>query len=89
MISQYNSTEPAAAPRNLGLLIAKRLTVRGFLVADHADLRDQFTEEMAGWLREDRVKYDETFADGIDNAPDAFLGVLRGDNLGKMLVRLG
>ncbi|MFD2078313.1 hypothetical protein SAMN05421678_114146 [Actinopolymorpha cephalotaxi] len=89
MISQYNSTEPPAAPRNLGLLIAQRLTVRGFLVADHADLQDQFVGEMAGWLREDRVKYDETFADGIENAPDAFLGVLRGDNLGKMLVRLG
>ncbi|MFC7548488.1 NADP-dependent oxidoreductase [Plantactinospora sp. GCM10030261] len=89
MISQYNSTEPPAAPRNLALLIGKRLTVRGFLVSDHGHLRDQFVGEMAGWLREGRIRYDETVVDGLENAPEAFLGLLRGENLGKMLVRLG
>ncbi|MEU1886220.1 NADP-dependent oxidoreductase [Micromonospora sp. WMMD987] len=88
MIAQYNSAEPPAAPRNLALVIGKRLTLRGFLVGDHGDLRDQFVTEVGGWLREGRLSYDETIVDGIENAPDAFLGLLRGENLGKMLVRL-
>ncbi|MGW9194949.1 NADP-dependent oxidoreductase [Micromonospora chersina] len=88
MIAQYNATEPPAAPRNLALLIGKRLTLRGFLVGDHGHLREQFVQEMAGWLRDGRISYDETVVDGIERAPEAFLGMLRGENLGKMLVRL-
>ncbi|MFG1890782.1 NADP-dependent oxidoreductase [Micromonospora sp. NPDC049051] len=88
MIAQYNDTEPPAAPRNLALLIGKRLTLRGFLVGDHGHLRDEFVREMAGWLRDGKVSYDETVVDGIENAPEAFLGLLRGENLGKMLVRV-
>ncbi|MDZ5442783.1 NADP-dependent oxidoreductase [Micromonospora sp. 4G57] len=88
MIAQYNSSEPPAAPRNLALVIGKRLTLRGFLVGDHGHLRDQFVQEMSGWLRDGRISYDETVVDGIENAPAAFLGVLRGENLGKMLVRV-
>ncbi|SBT44616.1 NADP-dependent oxidoreductase [Micromonospora auratinigra] len=88
MIAQYNSTEPPAAPRNLALVIGKRLTLRGFLVGDHGHLRDQFVQEMAGWLRDGKLSYDETVVDGIEKAPEAFLGLLRGENLGKMLVRV-
>ncbi|MET7750009.1 NADP-dependent oxidoreductase [Micromonospora sp. NPDC005367] len=88
MIAQYNDTVPPAAPRNLAQVIGKRLTLRGFLAGDHQGLRDQFIHEMAGWLREGRVSYDETVVDGVENAPSAFLGLLRGENLGKMLVRL-
>lgn len=88
MIAQYNATEPPAAPRNLALVIGKRLTLRGFLVGDHGHLREQFVQEVAGWLREGRLSYDETIVDGIEQAPAAFLGLLRGENLGKMLVRL-
>ena len=88
MIAQYNETEPPAAPRNLALLIGKRLTLRGFLVGDHGHLRGQFVQEMSGWLRDGKIAYDETVVDGIENAPEAFLGLLRGQNLGKMLVRV-
>ncbi|QGN47735.1 zinc-binding dehydrogenase [Micromonospora sp. WMMC415] len=88
MIAQYNATEPPAAPRNLALLIGKRLTLRGFLVGDHGHLRDQFVREVAGWLRDGKLVYDETVVDGIENAPAAFLGLLRGENLGKMLVKV-
>ncbi|MFD0787001.1 zinc-binding dehydrogenase, partial [Micromonospora azadirachtae] len=88
MIAHYNDTEPPAAPRNLAQVIGKRLTLRGFLAGDHQGLRDQFVQEMAGWLRDGSVSYDETVVDGIENAPSAFLGLLRGENLGKMLVRL-
>ncbi|MGA4730139.1 NADP-dependent oxidoreductase [Micromonospora taraxaci] len=88
MIAQYNATEPPAAPRNLALVIGKRLTLRGFLVNDHNDVRSAFVSDVAGWLRDGTLSYDETIVDGIENAPSAFLGVLRGDNLGKMLVRV-
>jgi NADPH-dependent curcumin reductase CurA len=86
-ISQYNETEPRG-PRNLSLAIGKRLTLRGFLVLDHGDRRAAFTEEVGEWLREGRLQIAETFVDGIERAPDAFMGMLRGENLGKMLVRL-
>ncbi|MFB9239692.1 NADP-dependent oxidoreductase [Plantactinospora siamensis] len=88
MIAQYNSAEPPAAPRNLAQVVGKRLTLRGFLVNDHNDLRDRFVADMSGWLRDGAIRYDETVVDGIERAPEAFLGLLRGENLGKMLVRL-
>ncbi|SDZ08139.1 hypothetical protein SAMN05444365_105225 [Micromonospora pattaloongensis] len=87
-IAQYNATEPPAAPRNLALAIGKRLTLRGFIVGDHNHLRDAFVAEVGGWLRAGQLRYDETVVDGLRNAPEAFLGLLRGENLGKMLVRL-
>jgi NADPH-dependent curcumin reductase CurA len=88
-ISQYNATEPPAGPRNLALAIGNRLTLRGFLVGDHSDRATAFVEEMAGWLAEGKVQSDETIVDGgIEAAPGAFIGLLRGANSGKMLVRL-
>jgi NADPH-dependent curcumin reductase CurA len=86
-ISQYNNPD-ATGIRNLTLLISKRITLQGFLVLDHWGRRQEFVEEMAGWLREGRVHVAETFVDGIDHAVDGFLGMLRGENLGKMIVRL-
>ncbi|WP_018721551.1 NADP-dependent oxidoreductase [Salinispora fenicalii] len=88
MIAQYNATEPPAAPRNLAMIISKRLTLRGFIVSDHGQLGEQFVQEVGGWLRDGKLSYDETIIDGIENAPAAFLGLLRGENLGKMLVRV-
>ncbi|WP_025617921.1 NADP-dependent oxidoreductase [Salinispora cortesiana] len=88
MIAQYNATEPPAAPRNLAMIIRNRLTLRGFIVSDHGHLGEQFVQEVGGWLRDGKLSYDETIIDGIENAPAAFLGMLRGENLGKMLVRV-
>jgi NADPH-dependent curcumin reductase CurA len=88
MISQYNATEPPAAPRNLALLIGKRIRVQGMLVMDHTTLQPQFVSEVSGWIRSGELRYQETVADGIDNAVDAFLGMLKGENTGKMVVRL-
>lgn len=88
MIAQYNAAEPPAAPRNLAMIISKRLTLRGFIVSDYGQLGEQFVQEVGGWLRDGKLSYDETIIDGIENAPAAFLGLLRGENLGKMLVRV-
>lgn len=87
-ISQYNASEPTPGPRNLALAIGKQLTLRGFIVTSYGHLAPAFHAEMSQWLREGRVRYDETIVDGLENAPEAFLGMLRGANLGKMLVRL-
>ncbi|GII21619.1 NADP-dependent oxidoreductase [Planosporangium mesophilum] len=87
-ISQYNAEEAAPGPRNLFLAVGKRLTLRGFLVGDHADRMPDFVAEVGAWLREGRLRVDETVVEGIENAPEAFLSMLRGANRGKMLVRL-
>ncbi len=88
MISLYNATEPQPGPRNLPLFIARRLSMRGFLVIDYGHLRPEFLREVGEWYAEGKIIAEETVVDGIENAVDAFLGVLRGANLGKMLVRL-
>jgi NADPH-dependent curcumin reductase CurA len=88
MISLYNATEPSPAPHNLVELIRKRITMRGFLVLDFAHLRDQFFTEVGGWIADGSLRYDETVVDGLAQAPEAFLGLLRGRNTGKMLVRI-
>ncbi|MHC6628422.1 NADP-dependent oxidoreductase [Streptomyces globosus] len=85
-IAQYNNTEPAPGPRNLALAIGKRLRLQGVLVGDHAGLQPQFVEDVAGWLRSGRLVADETVVEGIENATGAFLGMLRGENTGKMIV---
>jgi NADPH-dependent curcumin reductase CurA len=88
MISQYNALSPMPGPANLALLIQNRITLRGFLVADHADVRPAFVTDMSGWLREGRIVWRETVVDGLENAVTAFRGLLSGGNTGKMLVRL-
>jgi NADPH-dependent curcumin reductase CurA len=88
MISVYNDTEPAPGPRNLARLIQTRGRIEGFLVGDHYDLQPQFVQEVGPWVRSGELKYRETVLEGIENTLEAFLGVLRGDNIGKMLVRL-
>lgn len=89
MIAQYNSTEPPAAPRNLAQVLTKRLRMEGMIVMDHMDLRAEFVKDVAGWLADGRLQYQETTVEGIENGFDAFLGVMRGANTGKMIVSLG
>ncbi|MFI6694221.1 NADP-dependent oxidoreductase [Streptomyces sp. NPDC050433] len=88
MISQYNSTEATPAPRNLAMVIGKRLRLQGMLVTDHMALQPQFVKDVAGWLASGELKYRETFVEGIENGYDAFVGLLRGENTGKMVVTL-
>ena len=88
MISLYNATELPPGPKNLGLVIPRRLSIRGFLVGDHLDRLPDFEREMSGWLADGRVLSKETIVDGIEMAPRAFLGMLQGDNVGKMVVRV-
>jgi NADPH-dependent curcumin reductase CurA len=87
-VSQYNATEPAPGPRNIGLAMPRRLTLRGFIILDHMHRFGDFIAEVGPWIASGKIHTRETLVDGIENAPQAFLGLLRGDNTGKMLVRL-
>lgn len=86
-ISSYNATEPPPGPRNIALAVGKQLTLRGFIIGSHRHRHDEFVAQVGGWLREGALRYEETVVDGIENMVEAFLGMLRGDNTGKMLVR--
>ncbi|MDI6101020.1 NADP-dependent oxidoreductase [Actinoplanes sp. NEAU-A12] len=88
-IAQYNDVAPPAAPRNLASAIGKEINLRGFLVGNHSHRMPDFVAEVGGWLRSGRITARETIVDGLENAPEAFLGLLRGDNTGKMVVKLG
>jgi NADPH-dependent curcumin reductase CurA len=87
-ISLYNATEPQPGPRNLTLAIGKQLTLRGYLVGAHLHLRDEFLRDVRAWLASGQVRFPETVIDGIEHMPEAFIGMLGGQNLGKMLVRV-
>ncbi|CAM5351942.1 MULTISPECIES: NADP-dependent oxidoreductase [Streptomyces] len=87
-IAQYNDTGAATGPRNIALAIGKRLRLQGFIVGDHSDLQPQFVDEVSAWVRSGELKYNETFVEGIDNGVEGFLGMLRGENTGKMIIDL-
>ncbi|MEV4611658.1 NADP-dependent oxidoreductase [Kitasatospora sp. NPDC049258] len=88
-IAQYNSTQPPAAPRNLFDVVGKSLRLEGFLVRDHLDAQQELYAFLAPHIRSGRVVPDETVREGFDQVVGAFLGLFRGENTGKMIVKLG
>ncbi len=87
-ISQYNATAPVPGPRNLSVSIGSGLNLRGFIVGMFPELREPFQEEMTGWIESRQIVWRETVLDGIQRAPEAFIGLFTGVNVGKMLVKL-
>ena len=87
LIAQYNSPTPMPGPDMFSVL-RKRLMLRGFIVSDFAAKQSDFLREAGEWVRTGRLKYREDVADGLEQAPAAFLGLLQGKNFGKMLVRV-
>lgn len=87
-IAQYNSTTRTPGPGNMANIITRGLTLTGFTVGHHFDQLPEFTRTMGQWFAAGEVVHDETVVDGIDNAVDAFLGLMRGQNTGKMVVRI-
>ena len=87
-ISRYNSTQPEPGPRNLAFVVSKRLRIQGFIVTDHIDRYRDFLAEVGPWVASGQLQYRETILDGLESTPAAFAGLFRGDNVGKMLVRL-
>ncbi|MBM4440406.1 MAG: NADP-dependent oxidoreductase [Candidatus Rokubacteria bacterium] len=88
LVSQYNATEMPAGP-NWGVLLVNRVLVKGFIVSDHIDRLPDFLRDVGGWLREGRIKYREDIVNGLEQAPEAFIGLLQGRNFGKLIVKVG
>ncbi|HEX8665180.1 MAG TPA: NADP-dependent oxidoreductase [Beijerinckiaceae bacterium] len=92
LIANYNMTElpagPDRTPQLFRAVLTKRLTIRGFIVWDFQAQAREFATEVGGWLREGRIKYREDVVEGLENAPQAFMGLLKGKNFGKLLVRV-
>ena len=91
-IAHYNDTGPPPGPDRLAgamrIILTRRLTVRGFIIFDHHHRIPDFTRDVSEWLRDGRIVYREDLVDGIDNAVGAFLGLLRGENFGKLVVKV-
>ena len=87
-ISQYNVDQPELGPRLLWKLIEKRARVEGFLVLDYAARYKEAFTQLVDWLRADKLHYRETVTLGLENAPRAFIGMLRGQNIGKQIVEV-
>jgi hypothetical protein len=88
-ISGYNATTPRPGPANLFLAVGRRLTLRGMLVADHFPRWDQWRATAAPWVADGSLPVVQTVHEGLAAAPDALVGLLRGTNTGKAVVRLG
>ncbi len=89
MIESYNATEARPGPSNIINVVGKRLRIQGFIVSDFNDKAAEFATEMTGWIKAGKVRWKETIDEGIDAAPGAFLKLFSGENMGKMLVKLG
>jgi NADPH-dependent curcumin reductase CurA len=88
MISRYNDLEAQSGPRNLFYIVGKSIKMQGFIVLQFQHLRDQFRADMAQWIREGKMRWEETVFTGVESAPSAFIGLFSGANTGKMLVKL-
>ena len=88
-ISQYNLPTPELAPRNMGLLIQKQARMEGFLVFNFAHRHEHARQRMAAWIRSGDLRYREDVVEGLENAPEAFIGMMTGENFGKLLVKVG
>jgi NADPH-dependent curcumin reductase CurA len=88
MISNYNDEELRPGPRGMTVIIGRRLRIQGFIVTDHMDVSAEYAAKVSGWLADEKLQYRETIAEGIENAPAAFIDMLKGGNTGKQIVQL-
>jgi NADPH-dependent curcumin reductase CurA len=87
LISQYNATEPYGV-KTIQSILTNRIKMQGFIVSDRMELWAKALPELAGWVATGKLKYRETVTEGLENAPRAFIGLLKGENFGKQLVKL-
>ena len=92
-IAHYNDTTlpegPDRLPQFMGLVLTRRLSVRGFIQFDHLDLMPDFRRDMTAWIADGKVRYREDIVDGLENTVEAFRGLLTGRNRGKLIIRVG
>ncbi|WP_193162089.1 NADP-dependent oxidoreductase [Microbulbifer hainanensis] len=93
LVSQYNATSLPEGPDRLGQLmgmsLVKRLKIQGFIIFDYQDRFGEFFPQMSEWVASGKIKYREEIVDGLEQAPEAFMGLLQGKNFGKLVIRVG
>ncbi|MBD7936546.1 NADP-dependent oxidoreductase [Cytobacillus sp. Sa5YUA1] len=87
-ISSYNATEVVYGPRIQGLLVQKSALMKGFIVGDYADNHEEGLKQLGEWVNSGKLQYRENIVEGLEKAPHAFIGLFKGDNLGKQLVKV-
>ncbi|GAA1410941.1 NADP-dependent oxidoreductase [Glutamicibacter uratoxydans] len=87
-ISSYNSTQPSQGPGNLANMITRGLKLQGFTLANYLEHAGEFSSQMGQWFAEGKIAYDETIVEGIEHTVEAFIQMMQGKNVGKMLVRI-
>ncbi len=87
-ISLYNSSQPEPGPKNLFLAVQRRLRLQGFIVSDHFSEMGQCVSDIKSWVKAGKISLDQTVVDGLESAPTALVGLMKGQNLGKMLVKV-
>jgi hypothetical protein len=92
LIAHYNQTELPAGPDRMsllqGLILQRSIKMQGFIVSNYRDRIPDFIGDMTGWLAQGKIKYREDMVEGLENAPQAFLGLFTGANFGKLVVRV-
>ena len=88
-IAEYQDKTPIAGPPKMFTIVQRRLAIQGFIVSDHAAHMGTFVTEVSGYLKSGQLKARETIVDGLDKAAGAFIGLLKGENFGKLVVKIG
>ena len=92
LIAHYNQTTLPAGPDRMsllqGMILLKRIKMQGFIIGDHINRAPDFIRDVSGWLKEGKIHYREDMVDGLENAPAAFLGLFKGANFGKLVVKV-
>jgi NADPH-dependent curcumin reductase CurA len=88
MISAYNDEAPQPGPSNLFKVIGKEIRMQGFIVSSYLDVQGEFVEHMTDWIGAEKVVWEETITEGLENAPQAFLDLFNGDKMGKAVVKV-
>ena len=88
-VSQYDQASPQNGPRGVpGIIVTKRLSLKGFIVMDFYKEKERAEKDLSQWIKEDKIIIAEDIIEGIENTPDALIGLLNGENKGKRLVRV-
>ena len=87
-IAEYQASKPMDGPPKMFAIVQRRLTIQGFIISDHGALMNDFVNEVGGLLKSGKLKSRETIVDGLGQAPQAFMGLLKGANFGKLVVKV-